>query len=172
MTLQQSDLDLTPWYKQGWPWALITIPLLTIIACGVTIYIAFNTDDSLVKDNYYKEGLAINQSIDRIEYARSISLIAKIDIDKDAKLIYLNLQSSQGLPTRLVVKLSHPTLEAKDQNFELESLSGGDYVAELNSLEDAYWHVSVEDESKTWLIKSRWLYPNRTTILLDANSGQ
>ena len=171
MNLQQSDLDLTPWYKQGWPWALITIPLLTVIACGVTIYIAFNTDDSLVKDNYYKEGLAINQSIERIEYAQNISLIAKIEIDKEAKLIYLNLQSSQTLPTRLVVKFSHPTLETKDQSFELEPLSGGDYVAELNNLEDAYWHVSVEDGSKTWLLKTRWLYPNKSKISINANPG-
>ena len=170
MTFQQSDLNLIPWYKQGWPWALITIPLLTVIACGVTIYIAFNTDDSLVKDNYYKEGLAINQSIERIELAQNISLIANIEIDKVDKLIYLNLQSTQDMPTRLEVKFSHPTLERKDQSFELESLSGGDYVAELDSLEDAYWHVSIEDESKTWLLKSRWLYPNKSNILIDANA--
>ena len=171
MTFQQSDMDLTPWYKQGWPWALITIPLLTVIACGVTIYIAFNTDDSLVKDNYYKEGLAINQSIERVELAQNISLIANIEIDAESKLIHLNLQSSQTLPTRLVVEFFHPTLETKDQSFELESLSGGDYVAELTGLEDAYWHVSIEDDSKTWLLKSRWLYPNKSKISIDANTN-
>ncbi len=170
MTIQHTDLDFTPWYKQGWPWALITIPLLTVIACGITIYIAFNTDDSLVKDNYYKEGLAINQSIERIEFAQTISVIAKIEIDKQAKLIHLNFQSSQILPTRLVLKFSHPTLESKDQSFELESLSGGDFVAELNHLEEAYWHVSLEDGSKSWVLKSRWLYPDKPLILIDANT--
>ncbi len=170
MTIQHTDPNFIPWYKQGWPWALITIPLLTIIACGVTIYIAFNTDDSLVKDHYYKEGLAINQSIERIELAQAISLIAKIEIDKQSKLIHLNLHSSQTLPNRLLLKFSHPTLESKDQSFELESLSGGDYAAELNILEDAYWHVSLEDESKTWLIKFRWLYPNQSKISIDANA--
>jgi hypothetical protein len=170
MSIQQSEPELSPWYKQGWPWALIAIPLLTILACGVTIYIAFNSDDSLVNDNYYKEGLAINQSIERIEYAKNISLIAKIEIDKTAKLLHLNLQSSQTLPHRLFIKFSHPTLQTKDQSFELQSLTGGDFVAELNHLEEAYWHVSLEDGSKTWLLKSRWLYPNKPSISIDANT--
>lgn len=171
MNNQFTDPDFTPWYKQGWPWALITIPLLTIIACGVTIYIAFSTDDSLVKDNYYKEGLAINQSIERIELAQSISAIATIEIDKQANLIHLNLQSSQTSPDKLVLNFSHPTLESKDRSFELEFLSGGDYASELGNLEDAYWHISLEDGSKTWLIKSRWLYPNKSKISIDSNAG-
>jgi len=171
MTNQHTDPDFTPWYKQGWPWALISIPLLTIIACSVTIYIAFNTDDSLVKDNYYKEGLAINQSIKRIEHARSISAIATIEIDKQANLIHLNFQSSQTPPNRIVLKFSHPTLENKDQDFELAHLTGDDYAAELNNLEEAYWHIHLEDGSKTWLLKSRWLYPNKSKISIDANAG-
>lgn len=170
MNIQSTDTDLTPWYKQGWPWALITIPLLTIIACGVTIYIAFNTDDSLVKDNYYKEGLAINQSIDRVNQANLLALVAKIEIDKTSNLLHLNLSSNQSLPETLIIEFSHPTLQSKDQRFELASLTGGDYAAELKQIENAYWHISLEDQTKSWLLKTRWLYPENSSLVIDASA--
>lgn len=41
-------LDTRPWYKEPWPWVLIAIPLLTIIACGYTFYLAVSHPDHLV----------------------------------------------------------------------------------------------------------------------------
>ena len=170
MNKQLTDTDVEPWYKQGWPWVLIAIPLLTVIAGVITIQIAFDTNDSLVKDNYYKEGLAINSSIERTELAHKLALSAKIEINSETKLLHVNLSSAEKLPSRLMVKFSHPTLEVKDQSFALESLSGRDFVSEIISLEDAYWHVTIEDESKTWILKSRWLYPTKTSIIVDSRS--
>lgn len=173
---QLSDLDTEPWYKQGWPWALIAIPLLTIIAGVITISIAFNTNDSLVQDNYYKEGLAINNSIERTQLARKLALTAKIEINTETKLIHINFTSSEKLPQQLILKFSHPTLESKDQTFTLDSLSGGDFVAEFNKLQSAYWHISLEDDTKSWILKSRWLYPDKASkvnesILIDASTS-
>ena len=50
----------TPWYKQFWPWFLITVPVLTVIMSGFLIHFATSGEDSLVIDDYYKEGKAIN----------------------------------------------------------------------------------------------------------------
>jgi hypothetical protein len=41
-------LDTRPWYKEPWPWVLIAIPLLTIIACAYTLYLAVSNPDYLV----------------------------------------------------------------------------------------------------------------------------
>ena len=59
--MQHDDLDTEPWYRQFWPWALIALPLATVLACTATILIAIHTDDGLVSDDYYKEGLSINR---------------------------------------------------------------------------------------------------------------
>ncbi len=50
----------TPWYKQFWPWFLIAVPLITLVMGGVLLKLAISTEDSLVVDDYYKEGKAIN----------------------------------------------------------------------------------------------------------------
>ncbi len=45
---QQGDPDVRPWYREPWPWVLIAIPLLTIIASGYTFYLAVSHPDYLV----------------------------------------------------------------------------------------------------------------------------
>jgi len=41
-------LDTRPWYKEPWPWVLIAIPLLTILASAYTFYLALSNPDYLV----------------------------------------------------------------------------------------------------------------------------
>lgn len=39
-----------PWYRQFWPWFLIGIPFLTVVASGVTLWLAISNPDTLVVD--------------------------------------------------------------------------------------------------------------------------
>jgi len=167
MTNINNDLDTQPWYKQGWPWALIAIPLLTVIAGVITFIIAANTSDSLVTDDYYKEGKAINSNIEKLIHAKDLGVIANISFEQQANLLSLSLTSNTSLPKTLELFLSHPTQKTKDISIVLSNLTGGDYVANLEDLEAAFWHITVEDENKTWELKGRWLYPDRKNILLD-----
>ena len=50
--------DVKPWYKQFWPWFLIAIPTSSFIMAYFIVKFATNTQDSLVVDDYYKEGKA------------------------------------------------------------------------------------------------------------------
>ncbi len=53
---QADGLDIRPWYKEPWPWVLIAIPLLTIIASGYTFYLAVTYPDYLViEEEEYSE---------------------------------------------------------------------------------------------------------------------
>ncbi|MCF6192898.1 MAG: FixH family protein [Kangiellaceae bacterium] len=189
MSTEYNDLDTQPWYKQGWPWALIAIPFFTVIAGVTTFIIANNTSDSLVQDDYYKKGLAINSNLDRISLAATLSLLAKIEIRSESNLIVISLQSNpnldlnldsvsdsvskqnKGLPDELILNFFHPTLQSKDKTIRLAKLSGNDYVGEFSDLTNAYWHISLEDSDKIWLMKARWLYPNNTSLVIDSKES-
>ena len=54
---------ILPWYRQFWPWAIISIPATTVVACAIMITLAILSDDGLVSDDYYREGLAINKRL-------------------------------------------------------------------------------------------------------------
>jgi len=170
MKTQLNDLDIQPWYTQGWPWALIAIPLLTVVAGVTTFMIANDTDDSLVQDDYYKQGLAINSNLDRVEKAAALGIIALIDIDRNNNLVIVKLSSEQIMPDKIELYFSHPTLKTKDQNFILEKLAANQYAADFQNLESGYWHVSLQDSNQVWLLKSRWLYPENTQLTIDASN--
>ena len=59
MTEQQTT---KPWWKQLWPWLLISGPLVAMIGCAITIWLAVNlyTDKSL-RDGVLKQGLKVEQ---------------------------------------------------------------------------------------------------------------
>ena len=66
--------QVRPWYRQRWPWLIMSGPALVVVASIYTAMLAVRSDDGLVADDYYTEGLAINKDIQRdaIAAARNI----------------------------------------------------------------------------------------------------
>jgi hypothetical protein len=56
--LTQSEVK--PWWKQLWPWLLISGPALAAVGCAVTIWLAFTYHaDQPIRDGVTKRGLKI-----------------------------------------------------------------------------------------------------------------
>ena len=59
MTEQKS---IKPWWKQLWPWLLISGPAVAMIGCMITIYLAINLyADKPLRDGLIKQGLKVEQ---------------------------------------------------------------------------------------------------------------
>jgi len=50
-----------PWYKEPWPWVVIAIPFLTVVASMITLWLAITHPDHLVVDE--SSGQAVNASL-------------------------------------------------------------------------------------------------------------
>jgi hypothetical protein len=49
-----------PWYRQLWPWLLISGPALAAIGCVITIYLAITLhSDKPMRDGVIKQGLKV-----------------------------------------------------------------------------------------------------------------
>ncbi|MFA5677963.1 MAG: FixH family protein, partial [Pseudomonas sp.] len=68
----QHDNDIPPWYKQFWPWFLISILVFAVVIGMGLLYVSLLNPDSMVRDNYYKEGRAINMHLGRDHLAREL----------------------------------------------------------------------------------------------------
>lgn len=66
--------DQCPWYKQLWPWLLISLPASAVFGGIATFVLAVNSPNALVADDYYKQGLAINQQTERLRTAAELGL--------------------------------------------------------------------------------------------------
>ena len=91
----QTVHDIEPWYKQGWPWLLISLPASAVVGGIITIFLAVNSPNALVVDDYYKEGLAINQQKQRQANAARIALRGLLR--HDGSQLTLSLSSAEAL---------------------------------------------------------------------------
>ena len=59
MTEQET---IKPWWKQLWPWLLISGPAVAMIGCIITIYLAVNLyADKPLREGVVKQGLKVEQ---------------------------------------------------------------------------------------------------------------
>ncbi len=56
------ELDTKPWWKQLWPWLIISGPAIGAVGAAITIWCAFAQDvDQTIREGVVKQGLKIEQ---------------------------------------------------------------------------------------------------------------
>jgi hypothetical protein len=159
--------DDKPWYKQFWPWFIISLPATAVIASMITIKLAVDSADGLVSDEYYKEGLAINKDISKERFAKTMGLSAGLSLDKETSELRVNLSGKLTTPpATLNLELSHPTIKGLDQHLQLLSISKGVYVTRLPEVALANWIVSLSPENREWRLTGRVRFPETSSANL------
>jgi len=155
---------IPPWYKQFWPWFLMFFPAVAVVAGIIPIIIAVKTDDGLVKDDYYKAGLAINKTLEREQKARELDLSARVNWDTLTQTITLNLSGKiPKLPPRLTMQLAHTTRANYDQTVTLFlAPDGKSYTGRLETVKRGNWLIILEPEERNWRINGRVTLPKQT----------
>ena len=167
MNMRRPREDTLPWYRQFWPWFLISLPGAVVLASMLTIYLAVDSDDGLVKDDYYKQGLAIHVDAARVETARRLGIEARLTYREQSGAVVLELNDAAvGDLDRLVLTLFHPTRAHRDQSVELVREAPARYRGATEPLESANWRLSVGPPSGQWRISGRLGIPQRTTAEL------
>lgn len=141
-------MSVRPWYRQLWPWLLISGPAAVIVAGAATIWIAFASADGLVAEDYYRQGLAINRRIAREEAARRLGLQATVTLE--AQRVRVELRGQK--PEALFVHLAHATRAGHDVRVRLAPQPSGVYEGEVGPLPRGRWRVVIEDPRGTWRI--------------------
>lgn len=147
-----------PWYKQFWPWFLIAVPTVTFVMSGVLIHFATNTKDSLVVDDYYKEGKAINISLDKIAAAKQRNITSDLTIMDGA----VTLTFHSGIPQEgqaLKLTFYHTTLQDKDTSVLLSRDAGGTYRGFIDAPLEGKWRVTLTPLDESWKIQQTLFLP-------------
>ena len=165
-----AQLDTEPWYRQFWPWFLISIPGITVIAGVGMIVIATLTADGMVVDDYYKQGLAINEVLDREINAQNMGLSSRVIFDWQSQQVQVTFQADELINTSpLVLLLAHPTKDRVDLEVLLHPIDSNVYRGSLSQLETANWHLSITDSAQTWKLSGRVRVPAENSVELTAN---
>jgi len=153
------------WYRERWPWILMTGPAIVVAAGLVTAWLAFSGADGLVVDDYYKQGLAINKTLGRSEAAERLGVRADLDFaDGRVRVTLANAAVRGALSLRLV----HPTRAGMDQSVDLVALRPGVYEGRLRTSQPGRWHVVLED--RDWRLAGDWILPAAGMLALGRRS--
>ena len=150
MSVLTDNLAAKPWYREPWPWLLMAGPFAVVVAGFVTLWLAIRSDDGLVADDYYKRGLAINQTLSRAHRAAQLNLSARITFGADVRSVRVAVAGNHALPDMLRLQLVHPTRSVADQSILLHAVTPGVYAGDLNALVAGRRVVMLEDVARTW----------------------
>lgn len=168
MALSRKREDTEPWYRQFWPWFLISLPATAVIASMITIKLAVDTADPLVKDDYYKEGMAINNDLSKERLAKTLGLSANFRLDPDTNELRVRLDGTlSDPPPLLLLTLTHPTFGDQDQQVRLLGIGNQEYTSRLPEILQSNWHLSLTPENREWKLAGRMELPEAKTGLLD-----
>ena len=143
-----------PWYRDRWPWLIMSVPAISAVLGIAMLMLAMGSYDGLVAEDYYKQGLAINEVLDKEAHA------ARLGVQADMKIVgerlTVVLRGGQANPGALILRLAHPTRANEDLKLRLRMSGVQTYEAAWPQLGEGRWRVILEDEAGTWRVSALW----------------
>lgn len=140
---------IQPWYQQFWPWFLIALPGSVVIAAFATLAIAIKHSDEVVRDDYYKDGLAINQQLERVQAATAMNLTAALTWQLDSGEISVELPATVA-EQHLQLRWLHPLKQLQDRDIvltrrDIGAASGGIYSGQIDPGLTGRFYLQLEN---------------------------
>jgi hypothetical protein len=158
----QSDIPKV-WYKQFWPWFLIIVPLTSMVLSFTMMNLAFTGEDSMVIDDYYKEGRAINLKIQKLQQAKVLNISTKAQVFSDyVEIIFISGEPENG--EALILDFFHSTQKFKDFSVTLFRDASGMYRAPLTEDVSGKWQLSLHPFNEDWKIQKVVSLPQKNSF--------
>ena len=145
-----------PWYREPWPWLLMSGPAIVVLAGIYTTALAIASNDGVVADDYYKQGLAINRVLERERHAAALGVGATLQFSESRQRVRVTLHAGAEAPAALKLALLHGTLAGEDQEVALLPVAPGLYEGALKTPRAAAWRLRLEDAQGYWRLTGVW----------------
>lgn len=166
-----TDNKTKPWYKHFWPCFLIGILFISVCASLMMVYVAINNSDGLVKDDYYKDGLAINQVLVHDQMAADLKLQAEVRVtNKNNIAVTLFHEKELVLPNTLTLDFIFPTRDNRDQTVTLKKTNDNNYQGSTSASLDGHWYIELKPKVASWRLTGEIYLPQQPLLLLKPRS--
>ena len=168
--------DSEPWYRYFWPWFLIALLGSSVLGGVVTVILAFGGRDSLVRDDWYRDGTFINRRLAREERARTLGVGAELRIDGAGGGVSLDLAARTDLAPirRLRLDLSHATRSERDRSVRPELSDDGHFTGRVQGDLRGSWYAALAPEGaeegspEDWRLSRKLVLPSPDPIRFGA----
>lgn len=162
-----NSAPFVPWYRHPWLWFVIAIPAIAVTFSLHFVYLAVVNRDTVVRDDWYEDGKAINNSFTRDEAALKLGLAANLRLDATTGEVLLTLDAKVPVEAPSIeLNFVHSTQTSKDQKLVLQRLMGNDYRGQLSHpLEGVF---QIELSTADWRLAGARRLPSAEGIRLQA----
>lgn len=152
-----------PWYKQPWLWFVLSVPIASVILSSIMVSVAVIGKDSLVSDNYYKDGMGINQTIEQDRLAVQLGITPIITTNETTIIVDIK---SDNMPPQafLTLKLLHPTDSKRDLTIRLLPTPSG-FIGDLPAPLEGRRYLDLYSFDDSWRIREEVYLPLNQHIL-------
>jgi hypothetical protein len=160
-----------PWYRCFWPWFIVVLLGTSVAGSIATAVIAISGRDALVRDDWYRDGMAVNRRIEREARAGALGISASGRLDWVTGEVRLELAGDgvADLPT-LAFELSHPTRSQHDALLQLQRGDDGVFRGSLErppSGRRFYARLEPGNEQPEWRIGGSVVLADGQTFILE-----
>lgn len=142
-----------PWYRHRWPWLLMLPPLFSMIGGFTLLYRAASTPNPLVVDDYATIAKHTERRLERDREAARLGLRGRLVAERDQSgrlAVEFSFDAAPAAePSRLTLRLLHPTLAQLDRQVDLVRAGVG-YRALVEEAAPSRYYVLVEPEDRRW----------------------
>lgn len=157
------SINPPPWYKQFWVWFIIALPVLSMILSLTMMSFAINTSDSLVIDDYYKEGKGINRQLSKIQEAKAKNIKTRLSITpNNVSITFVSGTPESGEAIEL--EFFHATLVDRDFRVLLTKDAAGVYRSQINNNIKGKWKLSLHPYNQQWKIVQDFTFPANQSV--------
>jgi hypothetical protein len=172
-TLANTLKQRTPWYREPWPWILMSGPLIVVAAGLFTAWIAYTRGDPVLTEDYYLKGLAAPQTLASNARAQELGLHAAVRLSAD-DVVSVTLSAGNDFlpPPTIRLTLSHPTRAGLDQTQTLHR-DGDRYRGRLHLPQSGHWLLLIENDAsgaEAWRMLGKVVLP-ATEVKIDATAS-
>jgi hypothetical protein len=123
-------------------------PAVVVVAGLATAVIAARTSDSLVTEDYYRQGMAINSVLRLERQASELGVVAHMSF-RD-RIVRIELPSSVPASAALHLALMRPSRATQDEAIDLLPVERNVYEGVLRSAPRGVTRIALEDRERTW----------------------
>ena len=160
----------TRWFREPWMALVVGGPLLVVAASIATAVIAYKSEDKVLGEDYYKQGLHVNEDMQRDAKARLYNLQAVVTRDDHELLVQLT--GGAKMPARMELELAvGMDGQTVEQRFKvaLRQTAPGQYrgALPLPLWQDSHvWHLKLQQDD--WRLNGQWLAVRDPAVKIQA----
>lgn len=143
------------WYQEPWPFILIGITGLGVVAGSTLAVIALSSPPEIVRGDYAQFARGLVDTNVRTGRARELGLSGSMSVADRQLSLRLTALDAEALPNQLLVQFQHPALSELDATVLVQRQADGRFVGQLGEVPHERAQVIVTDLEQSWWLSGR-----------------